>query len=348
MKGKFMSDGYDIVVVGAGPAGCLFAKNISEDFNVLLLDKSTFPREKPCGGMLVEESQEIVNKMNPPDIIFSSPKFIDLRHVDWNNNINVRKKRNLWNISRKNFDYWLLERAKERVNFSPETSLLDIKEESDHMKLFLEKNGQRSIVKCKYLVCADGAFSLLRRKLFNVDIKYYTAVQKWIKPEMSIEDVCYFMYDNRITDFYSWLLPKREYFILGAALEPGNIKGKMELLETSVKEKLNIFGEEIKLESTLILRPTSSNNIFLGKNNILFIGESAGLISSSTGEGISFAMRSGELCAKTINLYYEDVFEKYKKLCVPLVEEVAKKIDRGKILSDPNQRKLLFEKMLNK
>ena len=42
---------YDAVVVGAGPAGSTAAKFLSEKgVKVLLLDKSKFPRDKPCGG----------------------------------------------------------------------------------------------------------------------------------------------------------------------------------------------------------------------------------------------------------------------------------------------------------
>ena len=42
---------YEVIVVGAGPAGSTTAKYLSEKgVKVLLLDKSKFPREKPCGG----------------------------------------------------------------------------------------------------------------------------------------------------------------------------------------------------------------------------------------------------------------------------------------------------------
>ena len=44
---------YDVVIVGAGPAGATAAKNLAEQGrSVLLLDKRKFPADKPCGGGL--------------------------------------------------------------------------------------------------------------------------------------------------------------------------------------------------------------------------------------------------------------------------------------------------------
>ena len=44
---------FDVVIVGAGPAGSTAAKFIAEGgFKVLLIDKAKFPRFKPCGGAL--------------------------------------------------------------------------------------------------------------------------------------------------------------------------------------------------------------------------------------------------------------------------------------------------------
>ena len=42
---------YEVVIVGAGPAGSTAAKYLAENgVNVLLVDKCKFPRDKPCGG----------------------------------------------------------------------------------------------------------------------------------------------------------------------------------------------------------------------------------------------------------------------------------------------------------
>ena len=42
---------YDAIVVGAGPAGSTCAYRLAEaGASVLLLDRASFPRDKPCGG----------------------------------------------------------------------------------------------------------------------------------------------------------------------------------------------------------------------------------------------------------------------------------------------------------
>ena len=55
-----VADGYDVIVVGAGPAGSVAACELGRGLNVLLIDKGDLPQNKPCGGLLCEEAIEIV------------------------------------------------------------------------------------------------------------------------------------------------------------------------------------------------------------------------------------------------------------------------------------------------
>ncbi len=48
-----LQETYDVVIVGAGPSGSTAAKCLAEkEYNVLLIDRDAFPRDKPCGGGL--------------------------------------------------------------------------------------------------------------------------------------------------------------------------------------------------------------------------------------------------------------------------------------------------------
>src|SRR5712691_950816 len=44
-------NGYDVAIVGGGPAGSIAAYRLAcAGANVLVVDRATFPRDKPCGG----------------------------------------------------------------------------------------------------------------------------------------------------------------------------------------------------------------------------------------------------------------------------------------------------------
>ena len=59
-----MMSRYDVVVVGAGPAGSATAIFLAErGWSVLLLDKASFPRPKVCGELLSPESARLLDRL---------------------------------------------------------------------------------------------------------------------------------------------------------------------------------------------------------------------------------------------------------------------------------------------
>ena len=58
-------DRYDTIVAGAGPAGLMAAREAAARGSVLVLDATSLPRDKSCGGMLNHYAQQVLAEIAP-------------------------------------------------------------------------------------------------------------------------------------------------------------------------------------------------------------------------------------------------------------------------------------------
>src|SRR5690606_852622 len=57
---------FDAVVVGGGPAGCSAAGHLARSgFSVLVIDRTTFPRDKACSDGITARAAEHLRRMDP-------------------------------------------------------------------------------------------------------------------------------------------------------------------------------------------------------------------------------------------------------------------------------------------
>ena len=78
-------ESYDVLVVGAGPAGTMAARAAaSTGARVLLADSAPLPRYKSCGGMLNEYAQRALSAVGElPREAVLEPKWVNFRYYDW-------------------------------------------------------------------------------------------------------------------------------------------------------------------------------------------------------------------------------------------------------------------------
>ncbi len=70
---------YDVLVVGGGPAGSTTALRLAEGgASVLLVDKATFPRDKPCGGGLTARAVKQC-PVDPSPVVEEEVDLVELR-----------------------------------------------------------------------------------------------------------------------------------------------------------------------------------------------------------------------------------------------------------------------------
>ena len=104
---------YDIAVVGAGPAGAVFVKEIAKsrpDLKILLINGQSPSSAKPCGGLLAPDAQKLLAKFDLvlPKSILEDPQIFAVETIDIDQKLVRYYQRYYLNMDRYAFDSWLL------------------------------------------------------------------------------------------------------------------------------------------------------------------------------------------------------------------------------------------------
>ena len=302
-----MHSEFDIVIVGAGPAGSALAALLARDpafkaLRIALLDARRLDlayagdgKIKSCGGLLSPDAQKALACLNLPlpGGVLSGPQLFSVRTLDLTAGLERTYQRCYLNMDREKFDRWLFAASENsnlerRVGVTVKTVLPG--PEADPAG-HVVRCSDGAILRTRFVVGADGAASVVRRKLFpDLRLARYVSIQERFALNLPPHFAAFF--DPSITDYYGWGLPKDDEFLLGAALPCGRDAGQR--FET-LKRKLRAFGYNpgapLRREVTLILRPLLPPPPAAAPDGgACLLGEAAGYISSSSAEGFSYAL----------------------------------------------------------
>ncbi len=296
---------YDVVIIGAGPAGSTLARLLTpKKYKILLADAGS-AREKVCGGLISPDAQDHLAKHDiflPKDVLVS-PQLFSVRTIDLCDGLTRYYRRSYMNVNRKKFDDFLKSMIGENVDIL-EDRCVCVERADDGFAVCFAKN-QDTQIRCRYIVGADGSASIVRSSLFpDKKIARYTAIQQWF--DAKDENPYYScVFDNKTSSGCSWIFFKDSKLVFGGAFDT---LGSRRAFEEQKKKlaTLGIVPEEIlknplRTEACLVSRPKLFGGVFLGKNGAFLIGEAAGLISPSSFEGISYAMNSAEALSRAMN-----------------------------------------------
>lgn len=281
---------FDVIVIGAGPAGATAAYHLAKNgVKVALIDKEKFPRDKLCGGMFAQPTLDLLDfkdfdfKIFKPQRIRFSFKNEDLTTPELDRN-------SFFLAHRKEFDYYLLKKAVEKG--------AKLYEGVCFQNIISEENTtivetDQDCFQCNFIVSAEGAASLTKKRLNLAQCTKNPAFEVTAKNIYSLDSV---QFDFGIAPKgYLWVFPKEDQVLIGL----GTFSKKKTSLHTILKDFLNqqkYSDYEIKGHPIPIFE---KNNTYYHKN-ILFAGDAAGLVDPFLGEGIRYAILSGKMAAETI------------------------------------------------
>ncbi|MEN8907660.1 MAG: FAD-binding protein, partial [Clostridiales bacterium] len=345
---------YDIVIIGAGPAGSTLARLLSEKYSVLIVDKRDLDNssihksnlKKSCGGLLSPDTQKILSTLGLglPEEILTGPQMFSVKTIDFDNLIERHYQRHYININREKFDKWLVSLIGKNTDLKMNCFFKKYFLKNGLIKVKLRSNGNDFYVNTKILIGADGSLSLIRNEAFKCSPKTdeYISIEESYTADSTIP---YFIsiFDKDITDFYSWIIQKQNYLLLGTAIpKKENINEKFKLLKDKLNDKGFNFQKVHTRTGTLILRPRKIKQISLVNNeNIALVGEASGLISPSSADGISYALKSAICLADSINLDFDNFQNLYKKKSLKLKLNILEKNIKLPFIYNSNLRKII-------
>lgn len=356
---------YDLLIAGGGPAGSVLAKTAGKRMKVLIAEARDChlpigsAREKSCGGMLNLSAQKALAALSLPlpGEVLQSPQVFAVRAIDFDTNQERYYQKQYVNINREAFERWLLAEAlmSRGVELEDRTQVTEFTPYDEWVEVTLRSaDGGSRKVRTKFLAGADGGASLVRRRLEErysgpdeprYPIRRYASLQQWFEIG---EELPYYaaFFDQRVTDYYSWMIPKGTRVILGTAISEGkNVRGRFQYLKRRVNASGFDLREPVREQGAVLLRPYGPGSVHLGKGRVFLAGEAAGLISSSSEEGISYALNSGAALGEALLSSHKsaEIEEAYRRKVKKLSWGLGVKSAKALIMYQPALRGAVFK-----
>ncbi len=287
---------FDIAIVGGGPAGSSCASFCAlAGLRTLVLEREKFPREKVCGDCLNPSCWRVLERLgvaqpvrNLPHSRLTSVKFIaiDGREVivdlPTGENCELSVKRSL-------FDDLLLRRARELGADVREQTVVTAVAKNDRWTI---ETAAGETFHAQMLVGADGRNSTVARlcNLLPRPTRERVALQAHVPLPRNFGERIVLQF---LPEGYSGQAPVNESELnLCLVGTPPTISGLREWAENHFEITAN--------QAWRTITPLTRSPVCCAHENLLFIGDAARVVEPFTGEGIYYALRSGELAAHAI------------------------------------------------
>jgi len=297
---------------------------------ILLVDATLLPRSKSCGGMLHELSLETLLPYGTiPDEIVSTPRTVNFRYHDWDRNILKVTDLEFLNVSRRGFNEWLLGLLPANVEVVQRASLSRFSQQPSGVTALIDFAGDQRSITADLLIGADGARSQVRRSLGIRDSASYVTLQDFLPLSAPIEPYFDCIYMRNIgNDFaYTYIVPKGDVALVGSVFYPHTKRPweKQDRVVSMLREQLPQLGARIDRESAAALYLRSPEDTLPGFGRVLLCGEAGGFMSPSSGEGISYALRTGRDAGIAAAGDPAAALDRYMDLTAPIRADLARR-----------------------
>ncbi|VVB98975.1 Digeranylgeranylglycerophospholipid reductase [uncultured archaeon] len=328
---------YDVIVVGGGPSGTSAASFLGmKGKKVLLLDKEKWPRDKTCGDALSGKSIEILKELGLTSqlekadhgivtgLTFSSANSVVVKIPFAASAEDISKG---YVARRMVSDFIMWQNAKKHADAQEGMNVVGVVKEGEKIVgvKARDSSGKEHEFRAKLVIGADGASSLIAREVRGADIDpnhtcvayraYYSGV-KGMDGTLEIHFV------KSIMPGYFWIFPLENGLanvgvgMLMSDMKKNNVnlqKAMLDAIEQNPLFKERFAGSKLVSPIKAWSLPFGSKKRKVHADNVMLVGDAAGLVDPFSGEGQGNALLSGKFAAQAAieALEADDTSEKF-------------------------------------
>ncbi|MBW2981807.1 NAD(P)/FAD-dependent oxidoreductase [Candidatus Woesearchaeota archaeon] len=318
---------YDIIIIGAGPAGLAAARELKKaNINFLIIDsKKEIGLPLRCGeGIREKEFIEFFKHKN----YYFVKNTINIHEIYYKD-LTRTFKENFLELDRAEFEKWLAKPIKNHLRLSTTCQDLKIKENLIEIKI------NKEILTAKLAILAYGCNFNIQKKL-NLVKKQPNMVLGYggiFKNHNFEENKFYYFFDPKHLG-YLWAFPKdKKTANIGFGAFNTNKNTKKIFKKLLKRYKIN--AKQLSEYAGIV--PCSGPIKKTYADRLLICGNAAGQVHAFSGEGIYYGLVSGKLAAKTAvkavkqNIFNDNFLKQYEK---EWKKKIGKNMKAGIIASE--------------
>jgi geranylgeranyl reductase family protein len=291
---------WDAIIVGAGPAGCAAAYDLARSGReVLLLDRAEFPRQKACAGGLTSKT---VRALRYPVAPVTRQTLAHIRIETPDSKSTVLRRHDdycFMTVRQELDDYCFRQTLAAGAQFRRIRAITGIAEEGDRISLEVNLDAGGETLQAGYLIGADGVHSQVRQLLFGKNPEWFWrgfALEACARvPDAAQQDLLFDFAPVR--DGYGWIFPKGDHVNVGLYSYSGNEKIDRTRLAAYVRSR---FGDVPAEDMIGQYAGFGAARHMIPAGRAFLVGDAGGFVDPLTGEGIYFAVVSGQAAAGAV------------------------------------------------